>query len=197
MNRSFVRNVLVAPVVLLGGLALSACTLIQRPEPVTTLQLTLADAGTAWPATLAPGKVDATSALRSNRVLVVDRAVLMQHDGLRWADTPAVMLSEQLRVAHARSRDATAAVAAIDLWLTEFNLRVEPDRSNTVAVTAQASLRCIGSDRILTVPPVSASADPASHDPQALAEAFERASADVVSALLTQSAVRAADCATP
>lgn len=174
---------------------LSACTLIQRPDPVTTLQLPLTDADFAWPAALTPGKVESVSALRSNRVLVVDGAVLMQHDGLRWVDTPAVMWSEQLRGRQARAGHTTTPIASIDVWLTEFNLRVDAGSTNAAVATAHATLHCIESERTLSIAPVSASATPARTDPQALADAFARASDEVVSALLKPSAERAADCA--
>lgn len=187
------RTLLVSSLALL----LCSCTLIQRPEPVTTLQLLLADADIAWPPALVPGKVESVSALRSNRLLVVDGAVLMQHDGLRWADTPAVMLSEQLRALHARAASADAAKAALDVWVGEFDLRVGADGHQEAVATAHATLRCIGSDRSITIAPVSSSTAPASSDPQALADAFARASRDVVSTLLTQSAARAADCVAP
>lgn len=182
---------------LLGiGLALlSACTLIQRPDPVTTLQLDLTDADLVWPAALTPGKVDSVSALRSNRVLVVEGAVLMQHEGLRWIDTPAVMLSEQLRALHARAAATDAAQASLDVWLGEFNLRVLADRSRQIAISAHATLRCVGSDRVITIAPVSASATPASAEPPDLAAAFAAASTEAMSALLKSSAEPATDCA--
>lgn len=176
---------------------LSSCSLIRRPDPVTTLQLSLANGDLAWPSGLTPGKVESVSALRSNRVLVVDGAVLMQHEGLRWADTPAVMLSEQLRSLHARAGSADAAKAALDVWLGEFDLRVGAGGRQEAMATAHAMLRCLGSERGFSIAPVSSSAAPASSDPQALADAFAQASRDVVSALLTQSAARAADCVAP
>lgn len=183
-------------ILLLSSLALllCSCTLIQRPEPVTTLQLQLVDADLAWPAALLPGKVESVSALRSNRVLVVDGAVLMQHDGLRWVDTPAVMLSEQLRALHARAASADAAKAALDVWVGEFDLRVGAEGHQEALATAHATLRCIGSDRSITIAPVSSSTAPASSDPQALADAFAGASRDLVSALLKQSSERAPGC---
>ena len=188
-----------ARLALLGlGLALlSSCTLIPRPEPVTTLQLPLAADEGSWPAALAPGRVDSTSALRSNRVLVVDGAVLMQHEGLRWVDTPAVMLSEQLRTLHARAATNGAATAALDLWLADFNLHVGAERTQEAVASAHATLRCAGSERSIAVAPVSARATPASGDPQALADAFGQASGEVLAALLEQSSERAADCAAP
>lgn len=174
---------------------LSACTLIRRPDPVTTLQLPLAGSDLAWPAVLTLGKLESTSALRGNRVLVVDGAVLMQHEGLRWVDTPAVMWSEQLRALQARADAAATPVASIDVWLTDFNMRVAAASTNTAAATAHATLHCIASARSIPVAPVSASATPASSDPQALADAFATASREVVAALLERSAERAADCA--
>jgi len=184
---------------LLGiGLALlSACTLIQRPEPVTTLQISMTDTDLVWPAELMPGKVESVSALRSNRVLVVDGAVLMQHEGLRWVETPAVMWSEQLRALHARSTAQRATKASIEVWLGEFNLRVGAERTQEVVVSADATLVCNGSDRTIPVAPVSASGTSASSDPQALARAFGQASEEVLATLLEQSSERAADCAAP
>lgn len=179
------------------ALLLCSCTLIQRPEPVTTLQLPSAATAPAWPAALAPGRVDSTSALRSNRVLVVDGAVLMQHEGLRWVDTPAVMWSEQLRALHARAANTGAAKASLDLWLGDFNLRIGADRTREAVVSAHASLRCAGSERNIAVPPVSASVAMAGSEPQALAQAFGEASGEVLAALLEQTSERAADCAAP
>ncbi len=181
----------------LGLALLCSCTLIQRPEPLTTLRLPLAGADLAWPAALATGRVDSTSALRSHRVLVVDGAVLMQHEGLRWVDTPAVMWSEQLRALHARAANTGAAKASLDLWLGDFNLRVGTDRTREAVVSAHASLRCAGSERSIAVPPVSASVAMAGSEPQALAQAFGQASGEVLAALLEQTSERAADCAAP
>ena len=181
----------------LGLVLLSSCALIQRPDPLTTLQLPSAAAKRAWPAVLTPGRVDSTSALRSNRVLVVDGAVLMQHEGLRWVDTPAVMWSEQLRALHARAASGSVATASLDVWLGEFNLRVGADRTREALASAHATLRCTGSERTITIAPVAASATPASSDPQALAQAFGQASDEVLAALLEHSSERAADCAAP
>lgn len=181
----------------LGLSLLSGCTLIQRPEPLTTVQLSLADADLAWPVAIAPANVEATSALRSNRVLVIDGAVLMQHEGLRWVDTPVVMLADQLRVMHARTRESTSSIASLDLWLSEFNVRVEADRSREVAVSAHGTLRCTASDRSIAIAPASARTDRSGDDPQALADAFARASAEVLKALLSEAATSSAGCAQP
>jgi hypothetical protein len=96
---------------------------------------------------------------------------------------------------HARAATKEAATASMDVWLGEFNLRVDADRSQAVVASAHATLRCADSDRSLTITPVSASSTPASSDPQALADAFAEAISEVLSALFQQSAERAADCA--
>lgn len=176
---------------------LSSCTLIQRPEPVTTLQLSLADANLTWPAALATGKVDSVSALRSNRILVIDGARLMQHDGLRWVETPAIMFAEQLRGLWSRSGDAGAANASLDIWLTEFNLRLDTSGSREVAAAAHASLRCADSERSIAVTPASARSSLSGDDPQALADAFANASAEVVAGLLSQAETLSAGCKNP
>jgi hypothetical protein len=181
----------------LSLVAFSSCTLIQRPDPVTTLQVTLADESLRWPAVIALGKVDSVSALRSNRILVIDGAKLMQHDGLRWIDTPAVMLSEQLRALHARATATEAATGSLDVWLGDFNLRVAADGSREAVAGAHASLRCSDADRILTIAPVAASASLASSDPQALADAFAGASTEVAAALLSQAETLSAGCENP
>lgn len=181
----------------LSLIAFSSCTLIQRPDAVTTLQVTLADESLRWPAAIALGKVDSVSALRSNRIVVIDGAKLMQHDGLRWVDTPAVMLSEQFRALQARADVTGANSAALDVWLGDFNLRVGADGTREAVAGAHASLRCSDADRVLTIAPVAASASLASSDPQSLANAFASASAEVVAALLSQAETLSAGCKNP
>lgn len=182
---------------LLGIALISGCALLRTPEPLTTLQLPLAGADLAWPANLAPGEVEATAALQSNRVLVTKGSLLMQHEGLRWVDAPPVLIAEQLRGLRARSTAGTEAIGALDLWLTDFELRVAPDGTREVIVAASATLRCSASTRTVQLAPTSATATPANAAAQSLADAFASASSEVLSNLLTAAEQSVATCAAP
>ncbi len=77
---------------------LAACSLLTKPDPVTTILLPIADLPDApdWPTNLAPGRVTPAAALNSSTVLATSGALLMQYEGLRWAAPPAQLLQEQL-----------------------------------------------------------------------------------------------------
>lgn len=182
------RRPISAVFVMISVSLLSACSLIARPEPLTTLQLIITDgdAMPQWPAALAAGNVVGTSTLLGNRVLVVNGALLMQHEGMRWVDTPALMISEQIHTLHAQTAGNTAPVAAINLRLSAFNLRIGSGGEKHAVVAASGNLRCLGSERARALAPVSAKATPANASAQALADAFARASGEVLAGLLGQ-----------
>ncbi|MBK6729242.1 MAG: hypothetical protein IPG63_18980 [Xanthomonadales bacterium] len=184
---------------LLSIALISGCALLRTPEPLTTLQLPLADSAPSlqWPARLGPGIVQATAALQSNRVLVTKGSLLMQHEGLRWVDAPPVLVAEQLRSLHARSTHGTEAIGALDLWLTGFELRVDASGTREVVVAASATLRCSASTRTVQLAPTSATATPANAAAQSLADAFASASSEVLSNLLSAAEQSVATCAAP
>lgn len=182
---------------LLGIALISGCALLRTPEPLTTLQLPLADSAPSlqWPARLGPGIVQATAALQSNRVLVTKGSLLMQHEGLRWVDAPPVLIAEQLRSLHARSTAGTEAIGALDLWLTDFELRVAPDGVREVVVAASATLRCSATTRTVQLAPTSATVTPANAAAQSLADAFAGASSQVLGTLLAAASPSLEHCA--
>lgn len=177
---------------------LQGCALMRTPAPLTTLQLPLdsSAASPQWPAALAPGSVQGTAALQGNRVLVVQGALLMQHEGLRWVDAPPVLLAEQLRGLHARAASSNEPVATLDLWLSAFNLRVATDGTRDVMVSASATVRCNGAAGVTTLAPSSASSAPAGKDAQSLADAFATASGEVLAAIFNAAVEPASICAT-
>ena len=179
---------------------LTSCALMSRPQPMTTLQLIwpVSDDQPEWPAAIELGAVRAVAALQGNRVLVVDGAVLMQHDGLRWVDAPAIMFAERLRILHLHNVQTGAAspagVARFELWLTEFNIRVAADGSQTVVVAASSSLNCSNPALTQRIAPALAEESLGSSDPQRIALAFAVASEKVVARLLSAAAKQAARC---
>ncbi|MBI2396305.1 MAG: hypothetical protein HYV17_00800 [Xanthomonadales bacterium] len=185
--------------VLLGIALISGCALLRTPEPLTTLQLPLADSTPTlqWPARLRPGNVEATAALQNNRVLVTNGSLLMQHDGLRWVDAPPVLIAEQLRSLHARSAAATEAIGSLDLWLTDFELHVDASGTREVRVAASATLHCTAAARTMPLAPTAATAMPVNAAAQSLADAFASASNEVLGALLAAAEQSVAGCAAP
>jgi hypothetical protein len=171
-------------------LILSGCTLIARPDALTTLQLTLptATANAGWPDGLTLGNVRAVSALESNRVLVVEGATLMQHQGLRWAESPAILLAEQLQLRRVRAIEGGARSAdrnaRLDVWLSRFDLQIEADGTQAVRVALSAELKCLRSEVHVEFPPVEHSQSPTTTDAQGLAEAFSLATGRAVDSVL-------------
>ncbi len=189
--------------VLLFGqaVAISGCTLIPRPEALTTLQLSLPTPATedVWPSGLTLGGVRAVSALQSNRILVVDGAKLMQHQGLRWSESPAIMLAEQMQLRRVRAIEGSTLgahrIASVDVWLSRFDLLIEPNGARSARVTLSAELKCVQSDSHIEFPPTERSQPPDTDDAQSIAEAFNLATAEAVEALLRTAKAHLESCA--
>ncbi len=188
-------------ILILGpALASSGCTLISRPEALTTLQLSLPApaADSAWPSGLALGSVRPVSALQSNRLLVVDGAKLMQHQGLRWSESPAIMLAEQMQLRRVRAIEGstlgTHRIASVDVWLSRFDLLIESSGGRSARVTLAAELKCAQSDSRIEFPPTEHSQPPDTDDAQSVAEAFNLATAEAVAALLRTAKAHLQSC---
>lgn len=179
---------------------LAGCSLLSRPEPMETLQLLppVASPAAVWPDNLEPGQVTASAALQSDRVLVMRGALLMQHGGMRWVDVPAGMLAEQVRAQHLRAEASAptgASVAAtLDIWLTEFNIRIVDGDRKTVVVTASGELRCPRGDRKLHIAPVVGSQPVTGVNAAEIAAAFAQATDGMLTTLLSKASTRASAC---
>jgi hypothetical protein len=177
---------------LLGGI--SGCALMKRPQPSTAIGLPPV-AATDWPEGVEPGLVAADSGLRSDRVVVVDGAIRMQYEGLRWIDAPAVLLAEQLRQRRARAGgERDPAAAQLDLQLTAFQLRVAPGLRR-VEVAASAVLVCGQGPVTRYLTPVSIEIESPAEDAATLAEVFAQASASLMDDLLAQASAQQTGCA--
>ncbi len=188
---------------MLVAASLAGCSLLSRPEPMDTLQLLTPEVSSTsgWPDSLDRGEVSANAALQTDRVLVTDGALLMQHEGLRWVDVPATLLTEQLRARHARADASTTAetmaVATLDVWLTGFNIRIADGGSKTVDISAFGELRCARDGRRLRVEPVGASRPLTTADAAEIAVTFAQATDEMLTALLSTASTRARVCGAP
>ena len=176
------------------------CALLSRPTPLTTLQLPPAPEALAWPKGLKPGRVTAASALKVDRVIVAEGARLMQHGGMRWVDVPAVMIAEYLRRIHARrrdiGRDEVVDSATLDLWITDFNLNLDPTGRLTVAVAAAGELRCTPFASPHPLAPTAATQALAREDADSVVAGFSAAVSEVVATVLASASSQAVFCAT-
>ena len=177
-----------------AAMGLTACALIRAPQALTTLQLQLTDAAGSWPEQIEPKVTRASAALQSTRVLVFDGALLMQHGGLRWVDAPAKMLDEQLRLLrYAHAGNDIKTVASVELWLTQFNIRIAGAGDKSVEVAALAELQCAVDASLHRMPLALASVALAGEDAAAVAAAFAAAS-DQVIAVIGSAAAKQARC---
>lgn len=166
------------------ALGLSACALLRTPQALTTLQLQLAQDADTWPEQIEPKVTRASAALQSTRVLVFDGALLMQHGGLRWVDAPATMLDEQLRLLrYAHPGKDIETVASVELWLTQFNIRIAASGEKSVEVAALAELQCAGDASRHRMPLAAASVALTGEDAAAVAAAFAAATDQVIAAI--------------
>lgn len=169
---------------------ISACTLLQKPNPPIRLQLALDVERIRWPAGLSLGKLQAAAALKSDRIIVVRGAVVMQHAGVRWVSTLDQLLTEQVALLH---RASTAQIstratslqnsARMDIWVSEFNVTLMPDNASAASVALTAALTCQGKSTQQL--PLSRESLPlSSSDPQRLASRFNEAASTALAQLL-------------
>ena len=167
-----------------------ACALLKKPTPLTQLQLSLPAAELNWPARLELGGVKARGVLQSDRVIVTNGALVMQHAGLRWVAAPAAQLAEQLASARiassANSIQKGAGKATIDVWLSDFNIAVGATGDTSVAVSASGAIRCANAKIASNLVPAAIVLPLNSTDPQRIAERFNAAATKVITTLLTR-----------
>ena len=162
--------------------ATTGCALFSRPEPLITLQLQGATAASglelAWPASMALESVDTTSVISSNRLIVIDGAKVMQFKGLRWVDTPAVMLTEQFKHWQARSEAGRPIqhFAFLKLALVDFSIHLNGDGDKTVLVSTNAELQCVANGPIQALGIFSSEQQLRKMDAQTIAVTFAYAS---------------------
>lgn len=189
---------------LLAGLAATtllapACALLKKPTPLTQLQLSLDAAELHWPPLLELGDVKARGMLQTDRVIVTNGALVMQHGGLRWIAAPAILLAEQL--ASARVAALSTAIpqrkkrgASINVWLSDFSITLKANGESNAAVAAWATIRCDNAQAISQLPPAAIALPLNSSDPQRIAERFDAAATIVLKKLLAQAAEKSAGC---
>lgn len=183
---------LVRAVVLLTTALLCACALLSRPQAVATIRLASSES-VVWPASIRLGRVTATAALQSDRVVIADGALLMQYAGLRWIDAPAILVAEFLRGARAGAAESAPELSpTLDLWLTDFNLTLDQDRMNVV-VGAAGELRCASGATHALAPTRVVSAFSRS-DAQSIASEFSVATTELTARLLEATISARAEC---
>lgn len=188
------RTTLPITVISVLMLAISGCSLVPKPDPTTTLLLPIEAPPDPrrWPAELSPGRVQATAVLATEQVLVVNGARLMQAPGLRWAATPAALISETLqrwRALGVGSQGSTGNGASLELMLNDFSWHAD-EAVATVALHGQ--IRCAGG-QVRALPEVSATAGLAGvQEPDQVAEAFAEATTAALADLIQAAA--AANC---
>lgn len=176
------------------ALGLAGCSLVPKPDATTTLLLPIDPPPTAqaWPADLSPGRVQASAALATDQVLVVDGARLMQAPGLRWAATPAALIGESLqrwRALGLGKQVSTVSTASLELTVDDFSWHAAKAEAS-VAVHGQ--LRCAGG-AVLALPAAVANESlPSVQDADQVAAAFAAASATALADLIEAAA--AAHC---
>jgi ABC-type uncharacterized transport system auxiliary subunit len=175
--------------------SLCGCALLSPPPALTTLRLSEPPPALRWPTAMRPGRVTAAVALRSDRVVVADGALLMQHAGLRWVDAPAPILSEYVRRVHAiRSQSASASDPSLDLWLTEFHLSVDAAGITGALVGLSGELRC-PSGATRPVAPARSFTAVGRDDARAIAAGFSAATAEAVARVLNAASEQRPGCA--
>lgn len=173
-------------IVVLLATTMAACSLVPKTAPATTLLLPVHPERSAWPAQLVPGRVQAAAALRTDQVLVVSGARLMQAPGLRWAATPAELVGETLsrwRASAEVSERSAGTIGQLDVMMDAFQWQ---EADATVLVAMHGQIRCPDDQRIDLREAVSAVPLATLQDPDALALAFSEATNTVVMALLEQ-----------
>jgi ABC-type uncharacterized transport system auxiliary subunit len=186
---------------LLIASSITACALLSRPKPLTTLQLRFPDISsqalsTAWPGTLAFESLNTATAISNNRVMVFDGAKVMQFAGLRWVDTPAVMLTEQFKTwqAQAVAEPERHRTAQLKLSLTDFSIHVNAADSNTVVVSASAELQCLSNDATHSLGIFSNAQPLQKMDAQRIAEVFSDATVATSAAVITAAKLAGTQC---
>lgn len=168
-----------------------ACALLKKPTPLTQLQLSLPAVELNWPARLELGSVKARGVLQSDRLIVTNGALVMQHGGLRWVAAPATQLAEQLAIARITTstrsiQKAAGKAVTIDVWLSDFNITVNPTGDTSVAVSASGAIRCANAKIASDLAPAAIVLPLNSTDPQRIAERFNAAATQVITTLLAR-----------
>jgi hypothetical protein len=189
---------------------ISACALLKKPIPLTQLQLALDAQQISWPSSVSLGGVQSRAVLKTDRIIVMRGALVMQHEGLRWTSAPEILLAEQLgilgmvnsgsnsaRVDRPQQRELTVSPrlsnsARIDVWLNEFNVAVLQDGTSSATVSVAATINCpsapTAEPTIKKLPLVRATLPLNSTDPQRVATRFNEAATMVFNQLLNTAA---------
>jgi hypothetical protein len=182
---------------LIAALVLTGCALLERPRPATRLQLQLPRS--AWlespskpndrrgdnPSDWVITAVQSHGWLRTEQLLVLDGARLMQYPDLRWVATPERMLNEQLEIAYSIKNGAGKSridLPRIELMLSDFSIHVDADGHRTIVVAAIGSVSC--KSTVTTLPVQTATRPTSAGDAQSIAEDFAQSSAQMIHAIL-------------
>jgi ABC-type uncharacterized transport system auxiliary subunit len=178
--------------------ALTSCALLSRPPSLTTVQLgmTTPEQSKAWPQGLLLARVETTAVLASNRVIVIDGAKVMQFERLRWAQEPAVMLTEQLRIWQSQkpAPGSPSASNLITVSFTDFSIHLHGRIQQTVVVSASAELSCARSGSVLALGHFDTIRPLTNLSAQTIATIFSDASRETAWALLSAAQSAAAQC---
>jgi hypothetical protein len=141
----------------------------------------------SWPDGLALASFASVRALSGNRVLVYDRAKIMQFNGLRWVDTPAVMLTEHHKLWQTLSevQHPIKQSALMQLTLIDFSIHLDDDGDRTVVVSTSATTRCVASGSVQSLGVFSSEQVLREIDAQSIAASFADASATTAQAMLS------------
>ncbi len=171
----------------------TGCALLNRPAPLTTLQVRFPSAANdteiTWPAGLTLASLTSASVISGNRVIVFDGAKVMQFNGLRWVDTPAVMLTEQLQLMQVSAEgDTTEAIqhlALLKLALVDFSIHLNDGGDKTVMVSANAELQCAANGSVQALGILSSEQPLQKMDDQSVAATFTNATETTAKAMLS------------
>jgi ABC-type uncharacterized transport system auxiliary subunit len=176
---------------------LTSCALLSRPEPLTTLRLLmLSEPSVAWPDQVLLDHVNSSAMLASNRIVVIDGAKVMQFEGLRWAQEPSVMWTEQLLQWQADNfRPRTlAGENQLRISVTDFSIHVNGNARQSVVVSARAELKCAHSGMILALKQSRQVRQLISTDAQTIASTFSDAQAASAQALISAAQLALGSC---
>ena len=173
---------------------LPACALLKKPLPVTQLQLSVDLTALNWPAQIQVANMKARGVLQSDRIIVMEGAKVMQHEGVRWVDNPSALIIEQLAISGSRALTissvkggASVKPAQIEMLLTDFQIEVQANGDTLVVVALLASIRCKADSPPLHLQGAASRLPLNSSEPQRIAERFNEAALAVLSELRASS----------
>ena len=178
------------------SLVVAGCAVFKPVKPPITLQMRLfqSSPNQPWPDAIALAGVRSSVKLQGPELLVQDGATLMRFPGVRWVDSPLVMLSEALQRwrAFAPVNNLPSAQTELTVLLHEFTLELS-DQKLSAFVAASAELRC-PSQKLLNIA-LSQHHEPLQEqDPERIAQSFGAATAHVMREIMTSAVALRSHC---